>query len=161
MSATDLESQTRYDPAEAEPRVAARWEESGLFHPEPEGTPDENYSIAIPPPNVTGALHMGHALNNTMQDTLIRLNRMRGRARSGSSAPTTPASPPRRRSRRRCKAEGTSREEIGREAFVERTWEWTRLYGGTIVEQLKRLGASLDYEDERFTLDERLRTRRC
>src|SRR4051795_1074945 len=79
MSATDLQARTRYDPAQAEPRVAARWEESGLFHPDPDGSPDENYSIAIPPPNVTGALHMGHALNNTMQDVLIRLNRMRGR----------------------------------------------------------------------------------
>src|SRR5919106_1851034 len=74
-----VKEQTRYDPADAEPRVAARWLESGLFHPDPEGTPEENYSIAIPPPNVTGALHMGHALNNTMQDALIRLNRMRGR----------------------------------------------------------------------------------
>ena len=79
MSATDLESQTRYDPAEAEPRVAARWEESRLFHPEPAGSPEENYSIAIPPPNVTGALHMGHALNGSIQDTLIRFARMRGK----------------------------------------------------------------------------------
>src|SRR5918998_5131259 len=154
MSATDLESRTRYDPSEAEPRVAERWAASGLFHPENEGTADENYSIAIPPPNVTGVLHMGHALNNTMQDTLIRLHRMRGRRvkwilgtdHSGIATQT--------QVEKALKAEGTSREEIGREAFVERTWEWTRLYGGTIVEQLKRLGASLDYEDERFTLDE-------
>ena len=154
MSATDLESQTRYDPAEAEPRVAARWEESGLFHPDPDGTPDENYSIAIPPPNVTGALHMGHALNNTMQDALIRLNRMRGRNTKWILGTDHAGIATQTQVEKALKAEGTSREEIGREAFVERTWEWTRLYGGTIVEQLKRLGASLDYEDERFTLDE-------
>src|ERR1044072_911870 len=149
MSETDLQSQTRYAPAEAEPRVAARWEESGLFHPEPEGTPEENYSIAIPPPNVTGALHMGHALNNTMQDALIRLNRMRGRRTEGPRAPHDAGIPTQTQVERALKGEGTSREEIGREAFVERTWEWTRLYGGTIVEQLKRPGASLDHEDAR------------
>jgi valyl-tRNA synthetase len=153
MSATDLQSQTRYDPAEAEPRVAARWEESGQFHPDPEGTPEENYSIAIPPPNVTGALHMGHALNNTMQDALIRLNRMRGRHTKWILGTDHAGIATQTQVEKALKAEGTSREEIGREAFVERTWEWTRLYGGTIVEQLKRLGASLDYEDERFTLD--------
>src|ERR671928_125475 len=76
MAASELESRTRYDPAETESRVFARWRESGLFHPEPKGTPEENYSIAIPPPNVTGALHMGHALNGSIQDTLIRHNRM-------------------------------------------------------------------------------------
>src|SRR5215218_9226675 len=154
VSATDLESQTRYDPSEAEPRVAARWEESGLFHPEPGGPPDENYSIAIPPPNVTGALHMGHALNNTMQDALIRLNRMRGRRTKWILGTDHAGIATQTQVEKALKAEGTSRGEIGREAFVERTWEWTRLYGGTIVEQLKRLGASLDYEDERFTLDE-------
>src|SRR5215212_1195258 len=153
MSATDLQARTRYDPAEAEPRVAARWEASGLFHPDPEGTPEENFSIAIPPPNVTGALHMGHALNNTMQDALIRLNRMRGRTTKWILGTDHAGIATQTQVEKALRAEGTSREEIGREAFVERTWEWTRLYGGTIVEQLKRLGASLDYEDERFTLD--------
>ncbi|HET8951399.1 MAG TPA: class I tRNA ligase family protein, partial [Solirubrobacteraceae bacterium] len=149
-----MKDQTRYDPADAEPRIAQRWLESGLFHPEPAGTPDENYSIAIPPPNVTGALHMGHALNNTMQDALIRLNRMRGRHTKWILGTDHAGIATQTQVEKALKAEGTSREEIGREAFVERTWEWTRLYGGTIVEQLKRLGASLDYEDERFTLDE-------
>src|SRR5215208_5964091 len=149
MSATDLESRTRYDPAEAEPRVAARWDESGLFHPEPEGSAEENFSIAIPPPNVTGALHMGHALNNTMQDALIRLNRMRGRRTKWILGTDHAGIATQTQVEKALRAEGTSRE-----AIVERTWEWTRLYGGTIVEQLKRLGASLDYEDERFTLDE-------
>ena len=74
-----LEERTRYEPAEVEPRVLRKWLEAGYFHPEPEGTADENYSIAIPPPNVTGALHMGHALNASVQDILIRFNRMSGR----------------------------------------------------------------------------------
>ena len=75
---SSLESNTRYDPTEVEPRIVKRWLDSGLFHPEPAGTPEENYSIAIPPPNVTGALHMGHALNSSVQDCLIRYHRMRG-----------------------------------------------------------------------------------
>ena len=76
---TGLESRTRYEPAEVEPRISQRWLDSGIFHPDPEGTPVENYSIAVPPPNVTGALHMGHALNGSVQDTLVRYQRMRGR----------------------------------------------------------------------------------
>src|SRR4051794_26081000 len=154
MSATELESRTRYDPTEAEPRVAARWDASGLFHPDAEGDPEENYSIAIPPPNVTGALHMGHALNNTMQDALIRLQRMRGRRVKWILGTDHAGIATQTQVERALRAEGTNREALGREAFVERTWEWTRLYGGTIVGQLKRLGASLDYDDERFTLDD-------
>src|SRR6188472_3792470 len=150
-----MKDQTRYDPALAEPRIAKLWEDSRLFHPEPEGTPEENYSIAIPPPNVTGALHMGHALNHTMQDALIRLNRMRGRNTKWILGTDHAGIATKTQVEKALKAEGTSKDEIGREAFVERTWEWTRLYGGTIVAQLKRLGASLDYGDERFTLDDR------
>src|SRR4051812_41252394 len=154
MSAGELESRTRYDPAEAEPRVAARWDASGVFHAEPEGSAEENYSIAIPPPNVTGALHMGHALNNTMQDALIRLHRMRGRRVKWILGTDHAGIATQTQVERALRAEGTSREELGREAFVARTWEWTRTYGGTIINQLKRLGASCDYEDERFTLDD-------
>jgi len=154
MSATDLQSRTRYDPAEAEPRVAARWEASGLFHPDPQGEAEENYSIAIPPPNVTGALHMGHALNGTMQDALIRLHRMRGRRVKWILGTDHAGIATQTQVERALRAEGSSRAALGREAFVERTWEWTRTYGGTIVEQLKRLGASCDYDDERFTLDD-------
>src|SRR5215216_3088457 len=154
MSATELESRTRYNPADAEPRVGARWLESGLLHPEPEGAPEENYSIAIPPPNVTGALHMGHALNNTMQDVLIRLHRMRGQNVKWILGTDHAGIATQTQVEKALIREGTSREQIGRAAFVERTWEWTRLYGGTIISQLKRLGASCDYEDERFTLDD-------
>ena len=76
---TSLQDRTRFEPAEVEPRIVERWLASRLYHPDPEGTADENYSIAIPPPNVTGVLHMGHALNGSIQDTLIRYQRMRGR----------------------------------------------------------------------------------
>src|SRR3954451_11894495 len=154
MSATDLASQTRYDPAEAEPRVAARWEASRLFHPEPEGTPEENYSIAIPPPNVTGALHMGHALNGTIQDCLIRLARMEGKRTKWILGTDHAGIATQKQVEQLLQREGTSRQELGREAFIERVWEWREEYGSTIIEQFKRLGASLDYEDERFTLDE-------
>ena len=150
--------QTRYEPAEAEPRIAARWDESGLFTPSPRATPDENYSIAIPPPNVTGALHMGHALNNTMQDALIRLNRMRGRRAKWILGTDHAGIATQTQVEKALRAEGTSREELGREAFVERTWEWTRLYGGTIIEpaQAPRLLAGL----RRRALHARRRLRR-
>jgi valyl-tRNA synthetase len=144
---------TRYDAAEAEPRVFGRWESSGLFHPEPEGTPAENYSIAIPPPNVTGALHMGHALNGAIQDALIRLARMRGKRTKWILGTDHAGIGTQTQVERTLRAEGTSREEVGREAFVERVWEWRERYGGQIIRQYKRLGASCDYGDERFTLD--------
>src|SRR5580693_410543 len=156
----ELEGRTRFEPGEAEPRIVERWLSSGLFHPAPEGSASENFSIAIPPPNVTGSLHMGHALNGSVQDTLIRYHRMRAREQS----------PPARTKwilgtdhagiatqaqvEKALKAEGTTRRQLGREAFVARVWEWREHHGGKIVEQLKRLGASCDYSDERFTLDE-------
>ncbi|MGZ4258843.1 MAG: valine--tRNA ligase [Solirubrobacteraceae bacterium] len=152
---SDLASKTRYDPSEVEPRMAQRWLDSGLFHPEPAGDPSDNYSIAIPLPNVTGVLHMGHALNNSIQDCLIRTSRMRGRRTKWILGTDHAGIGTQIQVERALVREGTSREELGREAFVERVWEWREEYGGQIIEQLKRLGASLDYEDERFTLDER------
>jgi valyl-tRNA synthetase len=153
---SDLEAKTRYDPSEVEPRIVDVWLASGLFHPEPEGDASQNYSIAIPPPNVTGSLHMGHAFQDTIMDTLIRYHRMN--------------SPPTQRTKwilgtdhagiatqaqveRLLAEEGTSRQELGREEFERRVWQWREDYGGQIINQLKRLGASCDYDDERFTLD--------
>jgi valyl-tRNA synthetase len=153
MPHAELETRTRYDAAEAEARIRARWLESGLFHPEPEGDASENYSIAIPLPNVTGALHMGHALNGTVQDTLIRLARMRGRRTKWIFGTDHAGIATQTQVERQLHAEGTSREALGREKFVERVWQWRDQYGSTIVEQFKRLGASADYPDERFTLD--------
>jgi valyl-tRNA synthetase len=150
----NLQKNTRYDPSEVEPRVFERWEKAGIFHPEPEGTAAENFSIAVPPPNVTGVLHMGHALNGSIQDVCARIARMRGlrtkwiygtdHAGIGTEVKVVEA----------LAAEGTTKEEIGRPAFIERVWEWRAEHGSTITEQYKRLGASLDYDDERFTMDD-------
>src|SRR3954468_22217570 len=155
MNAEALEAKTRYDPAEVERRIFGRWMEGGYFHPPAEGTPEENFSIAIPPPNVTGALHMGHALNGAMQDALTRINRMRGRNTLWALGTDHAGIATQAVVEKELREEGTSRHEIGREAFVERVWAWREQYGPTIIEQFKRLGASLDYDRERFTLDER------
>ena len=154
----DLEAKTRYDPSEVEPRIGQVWLDSGLFGPEPAGDPADNYSIAIPLPNVTGVLHMGHALNNSIQDCLIRFHRMNGppAGRTKWILGTDHAGIATQTQVEKALTEqGTSREQLGRVAFVERVWQWREDYGGQIIEQLKRLGASLDYDDERFTLDDR------
>jgi valyl-tRNA synthetase len=151
---TSLQDRTRFEPSEVEPRIVERWLASGLHHPEPEGTAAENYSIAIPPPNVTGVLHMGHALNGSMQDALIRYHRLLGQRARWILGTDHAGIATQTQVERQLLAEGTSREAIGREAFVERVWQWREQYGGTIVEQYKRLGATVDYEDERFTLDD-------
>jgi valyl-tRNA synthetase len=149
-----LEEATRYAPAEVERRLFAEWIEGGYFHPDPEGSPAENFSVAIPPPNVTGALHMGHALNGSMQDALVRMNRMRGRNALWILGTDHAGIATQSVVEKELRAEGSSRHELGREAFVERVWAWREEYGSRIVEQYKRLGASCDYERERFTLDE-------
>jgi len=149
-----LEETTRYDPSEVEGRVFAEWVEGGYFHPQAEGAPEENFSVAIPPPNVTGVLHMGHALNGSMQDALVRLNRMRGRNTLWILGTDHAGIATQAVVEKGLKAEGLSRHELGREAFVERVWAWKQEYGSRIVEQYKRLGASCDYERERFTLDQ-------
>src|SRR3954463_2009549 len=149
-----LRKRTRYAPADAEPGVFERWDDSGIFHPEPEGDASENFSIAIPPPNVTGVLHMGHALNGSIQDSLIRLRRMQGRRSKWIFGTDHAGIATQVQVEKQLAAEGTSHQEIGREAFIERVWKWREQYGSTIVEQLKRLGASFDYEDERFTMDD-------
>ena len=151
---SDLQDRTRYEPAEAEPGVLRRWVDSGLFHPEPEGTPDETYSIAIPPPNVTGALHMGHALNGSVQDTLVRYHRMRGRRTKWIFGTDHAGIATQKQVEQRLEEEGTSREAVGREEFERRVWQWREEFGSRIVGQFQRLGASCDYADERFTLDE-------
>jgi valyl-tRNA synthetase len=148
-----LEERTRYEPGEVEQRIFVRWIESGIFHPSDEGTADENYSIVIPPPNVTGSLHMGHALNGTIQDALIRMNRMRGLRAKWVLGTDHAGIATQVQVEKLLAQEGTSREEIGREEFEKRVWEWKAQYGATIVEQFKRLGASLDYDEEHFTMD--------
>ena len=149
-----LEETTRWDPSAVEQRVFERWMEGGWFHPPAEGSPEENFSIAIPPPNVTGALHMGHALNGSVQDALIRINRMRGRNTLWTLGTDHAGIATQAVVEKELATEGRSREELGREAFTERVWAWKEQYGSTIIEQYQRLGASCDYERERFTLDE-------
>src|SRR3954468_15952010 len=145
---------TRYDPTATESRMLERWlGDEGLYHPEPEGSAEENFSIAIPPPNVTGALHMGHALNGSVQDTLIRYHRMRGQRTKWILGTDHAGIATQAQVEKLLQSEGTSRRELGRERFVERVWDWREHYGGTIIEQFKRLGATCDYAEERFTLD--------
>ena len=144
----------RYDPTEAEPRWVARWLDSGVLTPDPAAGGDP-FTIAIPPPNVTGALHMGHALNNTIQDVLIRSRRMAGENVKWICGTDHAGIATQAVVEKALAAEqGVSRHDLGREAFLERVWEWREEYGGTIISQLKRLGATLDYEGERFTMDE-------
>ncbi|MDQ3739728.1 MAG: valine--tRNA ligase, partial [Actinomycetota bacterium] len=146
--------QTRYEPSDAEPRITQRWLESGINHPAPEGESAENFSIAVPPPNVTGALHMGHALNGSIQDTLIRWHRMHGRRAKWVFGTDHAGIATQKQVENRLAGEGVRKEDLGRESFVDEVWAWTREHGGIIQEQFKRLGASLDYDEERFTLDD-------
>jgi len=150
---SELAAKSRYEPAEVEPRIAQRWLAARIHHPEPAGTAAENYSIAIPPPNVTGALHMGHALNGAIQDCLIRHQRMGGRRVKWILGTDHAGIATQALVERELAREGTSRQQLGRERFEARVWEWRARYGGQIIEQLKRLGASCDYDQERFTLD--------
>ncbi|HYC99517.1 valine--tRNA ligase [Brevundimonas sp.] len=145
-----------FDPKAAEPRLYAMWEESGVFAPKTDGAA-EAYSIVIPPPNVTGSLHIGHALNNTLQDILARYHRMRGKAVLWLPGTDHAGIATQMVVERQLAAAGNmSRREMGREAFVGKVWEWKAESGGTIVQQLRRLGASCDWSRERFTLDEGL-----
>jgi valyl-tRNA synthetase len=147
-----------YQPGEAEARVAKAWEEAQAFRAgRPERAKAEPYCIVIPPPNVTGSLHMGHALNNTIQDILCRFERMRGKdvlwqPGTDHAGIATQMVVERQLMERQL----PGRRQMGREKFLERVWEWKAESGGTIVNQLKRLGASCDWSRERFTMDEGL-----
>ena len=143
----------QYDPKDVEDRIYKSWLDGKYFHAECDSE-KKPYTIVIPPPNITGQLHMGHALDNTLQDILIRFRRMQGfdtlwlpgtdHASIATEAKIVEA----------MKAEGISKEDLGREKFLERAWEWKAQYGGRIIEQLKKLGSSCDWDRERFTLDE-------
>ncbi|MBP3292964.1 MAG: class I tRNA ligase family protein, partial [Clostridia bacterium] len=142
-----------YSPSEFEGRIYADWCEQKLFTPTIDHS-KEHYSIVIPPPNITGQLHMGHALDNTLQDILIRYKRMRGfctlwvpgtdHASIATEAKIVEA----------MRKEGLTKEDLGRDGFLERAWAWKEQYGGRIIEQLKKMGTSCDWSRERFTLDE-------
>src|SRR3954454_20302102 len=147
-----------YQPAEIEGRMASAWEAAGAFRAgRPERRAAEPFSIVIPPPNVTGSLHMGHALNNTLQDILCRFERMRGKdvlwqPGTDHAGIATQMVVERQLMERQL----PGRRDMGREKFLERVWQWKEESGGTIINQLKRLGASCDWSRERFTMDEGL-----
>ncbi|AOU98385.1 valine--tRNA ligase [Acidihalobacter yilgarnensis] len=142
-----------YDPHSIEQRWYTQWEARGHFKPQGEGQP---YCIMIPPPNVTGTLHMGHAFQDTLMDTLIRYHRMRGDNTLWQAGSDHAGIATQMVVERQLNAEGLNRHDLGREAFVERIWQWKAESGGNITHQLRRMGASLDWSRERFTMDEGL-----
>src|SRR4051812_19587072 len=149
-----LRERTRYVPHDVEARVFERWEQAGIFHPEADGGGAENYSIAVPPPNVTGILHMGHALNGSIQDVLIRRARMRGLRTKWIFGTDHAGIATQVKVEQQLAEQGKTKQDLGRDAFIDKVWEWREVYGSTIVEQFKRLGCSCDYDDERFTMDD-------
>src|SRR5256885_11064731 len=146
-----------YDPKEAERNHYARWEERGYFAPEINQDPAAPvFSIAIPPPNVTGSLHMGHALQHTMMDVLTRYKRMAGFRTLWLPGMDHAGISTQLMVTRELKKEGLTRHDLGREKFVERVWKWKRESGGQITKQMRREGASVDWSRERFTMDDHL-----
>jgi len=143
-----------YDPSCVERRWQETWEAAGLYGAGVGRRRDESFVICVPPPNVTGELHMGHALNGAMQDVLVRWHRMQGFDTLWQPGYDHAGISTQNVVEKQLVAEGTSRQEIGREAFVERTWDWLERTGRTIMGQYRRLGASLDYSRERFTMDD-------
>ncbi len=144
-----------YEPHEVERKWYHHWWDQGYFKPDnSRHQPDNYFSMVIPPPNVTGSLHMGHALNNTVQDILTRYHRMTGKAVLWVPGTDHAGIATQNVVERQLRVEGKKKEDLGREAFVERVWKWKEESGGTITSQLKRLGASCDWSRERFTMDE-------
>ena len=144
-----------YEPKAVEDRWYQEWIRRGYFQASPQN-PGVPYCIVIPPPNVTGSLHVGHALNNSLQDILIRWRRMQGRNVLWMPGTDHAGIATQNVVEKQLMQEGSSREALGRDAFLERVWQWKATSGGTIIQQLKRLGASCDWSRERFTMDEGL-----
>ena len=147
------ELEKNYNPSEIEDRLYQKWLDKKYFHAEV-NRDKKPFTIVMPPPNITGKLHMGHALDNTMQDIIIRFKRMQGyealwvpgtdHASISTEVKVTNA----------LKEEGIDKHELGREGFLKRTWEWKKEYGGTITSQLRKIGSSCDWDRERFTMDD-------
>ena len=147
------ELEKTYDPKGIEGRLYSKWEEKKYFHAEVDET-KKPFTIVIPPPNITGKLHMGHALDNTMQDILIRYKRMQGYNALWQPGTDHASIATEVKIIDTLKAEGIDKRDLGREKFLERAWEWKKEYGGTIISQLKKMGSSCDWDRERFTMDE-------
>jgi valyl-tRNA synthetase len=145
-----------YDPHAIEQRWYRTWEDRGWFAPNDSASDMPAYCIMIPPPNVTGSLHMGHGFNNTIMDTLIRFNRMRGRPTLWQPGTDHAGIATQMVVERQLESSGQTRHDLGRERFIEQVWEWKNESGGNITRQLRRLGSSLDWQHERFTMDEGL-----
>ena len=143
----------KYNPKDFEDELYQRWEEKGYFKPSMDKT-KENYCIMMPPPNVTGKLHMGHALDGTIQDILTRFKRMQGYNTLWLPGSDHASISTEMKVVQKLKEEGKTKQDLGREKFLEEAWNWTKLYGGTIQEQQRKLGCSCDWERRRFTLDE-------
>ena len=155
MSSEKIELSKSYDPAPIEDKWYAKWIEKGLFKADTEST-KPSYSIVIPPPNVTGKLHVGHALDDTLQDILCRTKRMQGYEVLWVPGTDHAGIATQNVVERSLAKEGISRHDLGRDKFVEKVWEWKHEYGSTIISQLNKLGASCDWDRERFTMDEGL-----
>src|SRR5947207_8264717 len=152
-----MELAKAYDPKQAEQSHYKRWEESGFFAPEINDDPDaEPFSIVIPPPNVTGSLHMGHALQHTLMDVLTRRKRMQGFRTLWLPGTDHAGISVQRKIVEQLRSEGKKPTDIGREEFIKRAWAWKEEYGNTITEQMRREGASVDWSRHRFTMDESL-----
>ena len=143
----------KYNPKDFEDELYQRWEEKGYFKPSMDKT-KESYCIMMPPPNVTGKLHMGHALDDTIQDILIRFKRMQGYNTLWLPGSDHASISTEMKVVQKLKEEGKTKQDLGREKFLEEAWDWTKLYGGTIQEQQRKLGCSCDWKRRRFTLDE-------
>ncbi|MGL4208554.1 MAG: class I tRNA ligase family protein, partial [Candidatus Adiutrix sp.] len=155
MATAPITLDKNFNHIEAESRIYKWWEDSGFFTANPENQGDP-FVIVIPPPNITGNLHMGHALDNTLQDILTRYHRMMGRNTVWIPGTDHAGIATQNVVEKALAAQGIKREDLGREKFVEKVWQWKKEYGGNIVHQLRRLGASCDWTRERFTLDEGL-----
>lgn len=149
----DFKMEKVYDPRQVEGKWYPFWEEKGYFHAEVDQS-KEPFSIVMPPPNVTGALHLGHAIDNTIQDILTRFKRMQGYNTLWLPGTDHAGIATQAKVEEQLAKEGTSRHELGREKFLERVWDWKDQYGGRITQQLRRIGASCDWSRERFTMDE-------
>ena len=147
------ELEKQYNPKNVEDRIYAKWVEKKYFHAEVDRK-KKPYTIVIPPPNITGQLHMGHALDETLQDILIRYKRMQGYCTLWLPGTDHASIATEAKIVEAMKKEGLTKDDLGREKFLERAWEWKKKYGGRIVEQLKKLGSSCDWDRERFTMDE-------
>lgn len=147
-----MEIASKYNPKELEDKWYSEWTKNNLFHSVPDGR--EPYCIVIPPPNVTGVLHMGHMLNNTIQDVLVRKARMEGKNACWVPGTDHASIATEAKVVAKLRSEGIDKNSLSREEFLEHTWEWTRKHGGIIFEQLKKLGASCDWERSCFTMDE-------